>query len=336
MKDYVVAVVGATGLVGTEMISILEQRNFPVLELRPIASDESVGTIVGFRDEGLKVLPLRPGVFDNVDFVFSSAGAIVSRQFAPWAVERGAVVIDNTRAFRMDPEVPLVVPEVNPGEAFKHKGIIANPNCSTIQLVVVLDAINRHWGLERVVVSTYQSVSGKGKDAIEELSRQTIALFNQRPFDVMVFPHQIAFNLIPRIDEVDEATGYTREELKVINESRKIMGLSDLRITCTAVRVPTFACHGESVNIQTRKPFTPDEVRSVLSKAKGIELVDQVDQDEYPMPVTAATKDPVYVGRIRQDYSIQNGLNLWIVSDNIRKGAALNAVQIAELLIKKD
>lgn len=330
--SYVVAVVGATGLVGTEIISILEQRKFPISGLRPIASDESVGMTVTFRGQALKVLPLRPDIFDGVDFVLSSAGAAVSRKFAPWAVQRGCIVIDNTREFRMDPEVPLVVPEVNPKQAFQHKGIIANPNCSTIQLVMTLDVLRKTWGLKRVVVSTYQSVGGKGKNAIEELSRQTVALFNQTPFDILNFPHQIAFNLLPKIDKFDEKTGYTLEELKVVNESRKILAMPDLRITCTAVRVPIFSCHAESVNVETEKPFKLDDVRKAISDAAGMELTDQPLEDEYPMPITAAATDQVFVGRIRRDFSLENGLNLWIVADNIRKGAALNAVQIAELL----
>jgi len=330
--SYVVAVVGATGLVGTEIISILEQRNFPVSELRPIASDLSVGLTVTFKGQQIKVLPLKPKVFDGVDFVLSSAGASVSKKIAPWAVKQGCVVIDNTSAFRMEPDVPLVVPEVNPEKAFEHKGIIANPNCSTIQLILALDVLKKNWGLKRVVVSTYQSVSGKGKDAIEELSKQTIALFSQAPFDVQSFPHQIAFNLIPKIDKFDEETGYTLEELKVVNESRKILGLPDLRITCTAVRVPIFSCHAESVNVETEKTFEIDDVRRAIDEADGMELTDQPMEDEFPMPVGAATTDPVYVGRIRRDFSVENGLNLWVVADNIRKGAALNAVQIAELL----
>lgn len=332
MKKHVVAVVGATGLVGSEIISILEQRAFPVSELRPIASDESVGMTVNFKDKEIKVLPLRPDVFDNADIVLSSAGANVSKKFAPWAVERGCVVIDNTKAFRMDPKVPLVVPEVNPQEAFKHNGIIANPNCSTIQLVMVLNVIRKNWGLKRVVVSTYQSVSGKGKASIEELSKQTMALFNQVPFDILTFPHQIAFNLIPKIDKFDPENGYTREEIKVVNESRKILDMPELRITCTAVRVPVFSCHSESVNVETERPFKLEDVRQTIQASPGMELMDQPMEDEYPMPVTSADTDPVSVGRIRRDFSLENGLNLWVVADNIRKGAALNTVQIAELL----
>ena len=331
-KGYKVAVVGATGLVGQEIIRILEQRRFPVEELRPIASDESVGLLTEFGGREWKVLPLNPDTLRGVDFVLSSAGATVSKRFVPWIKGKHTVVIDNTSAFRMDPDVPLVVPEVNPDQAFQHKGLIANPNCSTIQLVVVLNEIHKKWGLKRVVVSTYQSVSGKGKDAMEELSRQTMALFNQRPFDVVTFPHQIAFNLLPHIDSF-MADGYTKEEVKVINETRKIMDLPDLKITCTAVRVPTFACHGETVNIETQSSFDLEQVRSVLNEADGVQVIDNPKDDEYPMPITAADTDPVYVGRIRRDNSVDNGLNLWIVADNIRKGAALNSVQIAELLI---
>jgi len=267
-----------------------------------------------------------------MDIVLSSPGASVSLEFAPKAVEAGAVVIDNSSAFRMDPDVPLVVPEVNPEAIKGHKGIIANPNCSTIQLVAVLWPLHLAFGIERVVVSTYQAVSGAGRMALEELSGQCAALISQRPVEIKAFEHQIAFNVLPQID-VFEDDGYTREETKMIRESRKIMGLPDLRITATAVRVPVMNAHSEAVNVQTLKPVTAQGAREVLSAAPGLKVVDDPKEMEYPMPLSASGRDEVQVGRIRVDPSVENGLDLWVCADNLRKGAALNAVQIAELVV---
>jgi len=326
-----VAVVGATGVVGREIREILETRDFPVGDLRFLASGRSAGTVVPFRGRDITVENLATVDFEGTDLVLSSPGASVSREFAPRAVEAGAVVVDNSSAFRMDPGVPLVVPEVNPEAVQGHNGIIANPNCSTIQLVVALWPLHRSFGVKRVVVSTYQAVSGAGRRAIEELSRQTMALMGQRPVEIEALPHQIAFNVLPHIDVFGD-DGYTREETKLIRESRKIMGLPELSLTATAVRVPVLNAHSESVNVQTAKPVSADAARGVLARAPGIEVVDDPGDQEYPMPLAAGGRDEVLVGRIRKDVSVDNGLDLWICADNLRKGAALNTVQIAELL----
>lgn len=326
-----VAIVGATGVVGREITEILDTRDFPVGNLRLMASGRSAGAEVTFRGADITVENLATADFGGTDLVLSSPGASVSREFAPRAVKAGAVVVDNSSAFRMDPGVPLVVPEVNPEAAQGHKGIIANPNCSTIQLVVALWPLQQAFGLERVVVSTYQAVSGAGRRAIEELSRQTMALMGQRPVEIEAFPHQIAFNVLPQIDVFGE-DGYTREETKLIRESRKIMALPDLRLTATAVRVPVLNAHSESVNVQTLEPVSADEARELLASSPGIKVVDDPSDQDYPMPLAAGGRDEVLVGRIRRDNSVDNGLDLWICADNLRKGAALNTVQIAELL----
>ncbi len=327
----VVAVVGATGVVGREFLHVLEERRFPVSEVRLYASGRSAGESLVFRSREVVVQNLAQADFDGVDLVLSSPGASVSREFAPRAVAAGAVVVDNSSAFRMDPDVPLVVPEVNPEAARLHHGVIANPNCSTIQLVVVLWPIHRAFGLKRVVVSTYQAVSGAGRKAMEELMSQCVALLNQRPLRIERFPHQIAFNVLPQID-VFEEDGSTREEAKVVRESRKILGLPDLRIAATAVRVPVMNGHAESVNVETERPCPPEAVREVLSAAPGVVVHDDPAELAYPMPLLASGRDEVFVGRIRKDGSVENGVALWVCADNLRKGAALNAVQIAELL----
>ncbi len=327
----VVAVVGATGVVGREFLHVLEERRFPVSEVRLYASGRSAGESLVFRSREVVVQNLAQADFDGVDLVLSSPGASVSREFAPRAVAAGAVVVDNSSAFRMDPDVPLVVPEVNPEAARSHHGVIANPNCSTIQLVVVLWPIHRAFGLKRVVVSTYQAVSGAGRKAMEELMSQCVALLNQRPLRIERFPHQIAFNVLPQID-VFEEDGSTREEAKVVRESRKILGLPDLRIAATAVRVPVMNGHAESVNVETERPCPPEAVREVLSAAPGVVVHDDPAELAYPMPLLASGRDEVFVGRIRKDGSVENGVALWVCADNLRKGAALNAVQIAELL----
>lgn len=330
-REPVVAVVGATGVVGREFLQILEERQFPVSEVRLYASGRSAGEALLFRGREVVVQNLARADFEGVDLVLSSPGAAVSREFAPRAVAAGAVVVDNSSGFRMEPDVPLVVPEVNPEAVRRHRGIIANPNCSTIQLVVVLWPLHRAFGLRRVVVSTYQAVSGAGRKAMEELMSQCVALLNQRPVRIEKFPHQIAFNVLPHID-VFEEDGSTREEAKVVRESRKIMGLPDLRIVATAVRVPVMNGHSESVYVETERPCPPEAVREVLAAAPGVAVYDDPAEAAYPMPLLASGRDEVFVGRIRRDDSVENGVALWVCADNLRKGAALNAVQIAEVL----
>lgn len=333
-ERYRVAVVGATGAVGKEMIAVLEEREFPVSELVPLASYRTAGTEVSFRNRSITVKELKRDSFEGVDLALFSAGGDVSLEFAPNAVKAGTVVVDNSSAFRMDPGVPLVVPEVNPNDIQKHKGIIANPNCSTIQMVVALKPIHDRARIKRIVVSTYQSVSGTGKEAMDELLDQSRMLLNFQKEDIepKVYPHQIAFNCLPHID-VFLDNGYTKEEMKMVNETRKIMGDDSIQVTATTVRVPVFIGHSEAVNIELERDLSPDECREILKKSPGVVVVDDPRQNIYPLPIDAAGEDPVFVGRIRRDESVAYGLNLWIVSDNLRKGAALNAVQIAEILI---
>jgi aspartate-semialdehyde dehydrogenase len=339
-----VALVGATGAVGQTVLRVLEERKFPVKELRLIASERSSGRKLLFSGKEYSVQKLEKDSFGGVDIAFFSSGADRSKEFAPLAVKAGAVVIDNSSAFRSDPEVPLIVPEVNAEEVFKHKGIIANPNCSTIQLVVVLKPLHQAAGVERVVVSTYQSVSGAGAKAMQELFEQTEKIVGSGSADTLLdhnfnqfkgkaLPAQIAFNVIPHIDEFQE-NGYTKEELKMVLETQKIMTDKEIRVTATTVRVPVFFSHSESVNIAMKKPLSADQARGVLEKAPGVSVVDSRQGSRYPLAVECTQRDEVFVGRIRQDETIPHGLNLWIVSDNLRKGAATNAVQIAEVLIK--
>ena len=330
---YTVAVVGATGAVGTEMLSILEERKFPVEEVRPLASSRSAGGEVPFRGEDVKVKLLTRDSFQGIDVALFSAGTAVSKEYAPIAVKAGAVVIDNSSAWRMDPDVPLVVPEVNARALETHQGIIANPNCSTIQMVVVLKPLHDHASITRVVVSTYQSVSGTGKEAMDELAEQCRQLLSFGDVKPKVYPHQIAFNCLPHIDEF-LSSGYTREEMKMVNETRKILGDRSIGVSATTVRVPVFVGHGESVNLETRKKLSVEETRAILSTAPGVQLYDDPSRGLYPLQVHAAGTDAVFVGRIREDETIPNGLNLWVVADNLRKGAALNAVQIAEELVR--
>jgi aspartate-semialdehyde dehydrogenase len=332
-EKYIVAVVGATGAVGNEMVSILEERNFPVEELRLFASERSEGKTIDFHGKPIAVKTLKEDVFRGIDIALFSAGGDRSKHFAPIAAKAGCVVVDNSSAWRMDPEVPLVVPEVNPHDLQWHKGIIANPNCSTIQMVVVLKPIHDSAKIKRVVVTTFQSVSGTGKKAMDELLKQTGDILNFRSVEPKVYPHQIAFNCLPHIDSF-MPNGYTKEEIKMINETKKIMGDDSIRVTATTVRVPVFRCHSESLNIETEKKLTADDVRAILSTAEGVVVYDAPMKNIYPLPVEVADKDETYVGRIREDDSIENGINMWIVADNLRKGAALNAVQIAEKLIK--
>jgi aspartate-semialdehyde dehydrogenase len=334
-EKYNVAVVGATGAVGEQMREVLEERQFPVAELRLLASERSAGQFLPFQSRQLRVGVLQEDSFKDIDIGLFSAGGSVSAKFAPLAVAAGAVVIDNTGRFRMEPDIPLVVPEVNAKEIAKYKtrGIIANPNCSTIQMVAALKPIHDAVRIKRVVVSTYQSVSGAGRKAMEELSQQVGALFNGREIKKEKFPHQIAFNCIPHIDDFTDG-GYTKEELKMINETRKILGEPNLPVTATTVRVPVFCGHSESVNVETVVKLSASETKQILREAPGLVVADEPENNIYPMAIEAAGKDAIYVGRIREDNSVANGLNLWVVADNLRKGAALNAVQIAEILIR--
>lgn len=335
MRSYNVAVVGATGAVGNEMISILEERNFPVKTLTLLASERSLGKELAFRGKKHPVKVLGEHSFGGIDVGLFSAGGSISQKFAPIAAAAGCVVIDNTSAFRYEPDIPLVVPEVNPEKIaeYRKRGIIANPNCSTIQMVVVLKPLHDVARIKRVVVSTYQAVSGTGKKAMEELAEQTRAIMNFQDPVAKVYPYQIAFNCLPHIDVFLE-NGYTKEEMKMVWETQKIMGDDSIAVTATTIRVPVFRAHSESVNIETEKKITAKEAKELLSRAPGIVVVDDPGKREYPLAIHAAGKDETFVGRIREDTSIVNGLNLWIVSDNLRKGAALNAVQIAEILVR--
>jgi aspartate-semialdehyde dehydrogenase len=334
-KKYNVAVVGATGAVGEQMREVLEEREFPVGELRLLASERSAGQYLPFKGQQIRVEVLNEDSFKGADIALFSAGGSVSAKFAPLAVAAGAVVIDNTSNFRMEPDIPLVVPEVNAKEIgnYKKRGIIANPNCSTIQMVVALKPIHDAARIKRVVVSTYQSVSGAGRMAMEELSHQVTALLNGTEVVKKKFPHQIAFNCIPHIDMFVDG-GYTKEEIKMIDETRKILGEPNLPVTATTVRVPVFCSHSESVNVETERKMTAAEAKALLRTAPGVLVCDEPEKNVYPMALDATGKDATLVGRIREDNSIANGLNLWVVADNLRKGAALNAVQIAEILIR--
>ena len=336
MKEFTVAVVGATGAVGNEMIATLEQRKFPVRGLKLLASDRSLGVTLPYKGEDIPVEVLTENSFKGVQIGLFSAGGSISQKFAPIAAESGCVVVDNTSAWRMDPDVPLVVPEVNAHAIaqYKKRGIIANPNCSTIQMVVVLKPLHDAAKIKRVVVSTYQAVSGTGKKAIYELETQVRALFNNQEIEKKVYPHQIAFNCLPHIDAFLE-NGYTKEEMKMVNETKKIMEDAGIAVTATTVRVPVFYGHSESVNVEFERDLTPDAARKLLGKAPGVKVVDDPNKNQYPLAIYAAGKDDTFVGRIRKDESVKYGLNMWIVSDNIRKGAALNAVQIAEILGEK-
>jgi len=332
---YHLAVVGATGAVGNEMVKILEERHFPVGKLTLLASERSIGKELKFKGEPHPVQVLNERSFSGVDIGLFSAGGSISQRFAPIAASSGCVVIDNTSAFRMEHDIPLVVPEVNPETIamYKNRGIIANPNCSTIQMVVALKPIHDAAKIKRVVVSTYQAVSGTGKKAIEELIEQTKALLSSREPEVKVYPHRIAFNCLPHID-VFMDNGYTKEEMKMVNETKKILNDPSIAVTATTVRVPVLYGHSESVNIETKVKITAEQVRKILTQAPGIIVLDDVSVNKYPLPIDAAGKDETFVGRIREDESIENGINMWIVSDNVRKGAALNAIQIAEILIR--
>jgi aspartate-semialdehyde dehydrogenase len=331
-----VAVVGATGVVGRTMVQVLGERGFPVAELRLLASGRSAGRTVEVRGQSIEIQEAAGEVFDGVDIALFSAGADTSKDLAPQAAARGATVIDNSSAWRMDPNVPLVVSQVNPHDLEWHEGIVANPNCSTMQLAPVLMALRDSVGLERVVVDTYQSVSGTGADAIAELEGQIRSHVAGEAKQAGVYPHPIAFNALPEID-VFLDNGYTKEEWKVVTESRKILHLPDMRISCTAVRVPVFVSHSEAVHVETRDPITPERARRLFGDVEGVVVQDDPVAHEYPLATDAAGRDEIFVGRVRQDASIadERGLAFWVVSDNLRKGAATNAVQLAEALVER-
>ena len=326
-----VAIAGATGAVGTEFLKLLEARDFPMKSLRLLASSRSAGSKLKFRGENLEVEELTPKSFKGIDIAFFSAGGSRSKEFAPHAVDSGAVVIDNSSAFRMDEKVPLVVPEINPKQAFEHQGLIANPNCSTIQMVVALNPIHRAANIQRVVVSTYQAVSGAGASAMEELKQQLRAWANDEPMKQEVFPTQIAFNLFPHID-VFQDNGYTKEEMKMVHETRKIMNAPNMQISATCVRVPVLRAHSEAVWVETEKPLSESEARGLFEKEPGIVVQDERESGGYPTPWHITETQETYVGRIRKDISHPNGLTFWVVADQLYKGAALNAIQIAEVL----
>ena len=335
-KTFNVAVAGATGAVGNQMITSLEERSFPVKSIKLLASHRSAGRKLRFKGDTVVVEEMTEDSFKGVDIALFSAGGSTSKQFAPIAAESGCVVVDNSSQWRMDPDVPLVVPEVNPHAIAQYtkKGIIANPNCSTIQMVVPLKPIHQKFKIKRVVVSTYQAVSGTGKKAVDELFDQTRAILNFQEIENKVYPHQIAFNCLPHID-VFLDNGYSKEEVKMVNETRKILEDDSIGITATTVRVPVFYSHSESVNIETHQTISAAEVRTLLEKEPGVVVVDDLEKNLYPLAIDAAGRDEIFVGRIREDESIPNGINLWVVADNIRKGAATNATQIAEVLAKE-
>lgn len=331
-----VAVVGATGAVGEEFLRILESRKFPVKELRLLASKRSAGRKMRFCGVDYTVHELTKHSFQGIKIALFSAGASISREYVPYAIESSAICVDNSSAFRMDDDVPLVVPEVNPQEIARHHGVIANPNCSTIQMVVALKPIHDAAKIKRIVVSTYQAVSGAGLKAVDELLKETASILeSKKGFQRNLFPHQIAFNVLPQIPQSKAflPNGYTSEEMKMVNETKKIMGDHNIRVTATTVRVPVIRGHSESVNVETEKKISAAEVKRLLSNAPGVKVVDDPVNQIYPLAIDAVGKDDVFVGRIREDESIDNGINMWIVSDNIRKGAALNAIQIAEKLL---
>jgi aspartate-semialdehyde dehydrogenase len=334
MQRYKVAIVGATGLVGQEFIKVLEQREFPIDSIQLLASDRSSGKKLFVTHEEIEVKETVPESFKGIDIALFSAGAEISRYFSPIAAQSGAVVIDNSAAFRMEPTVPLVVPEVNPEDIKWHKGIIANPNCSTIQIVVALYPLHKANPIKRIIVDTYQAVSGNGSPAVDELTTQASQVLDGQTTIPHVFPHQIAFNVLPEID-VFLDNDYTKEEWKMLEETRKIMHADDIAISATCVRVPVFTGHSEAVNVEFSHPMSPEEAKHILAQAPGVKVLDDPTVSLYPQPWSAAGTDEVFIGRIRRDASHPNGLVMWVVADNLRKGAALNAIQIAEEMIKR-
>ena len=335
MKAYNVAIVGATGMVGQEFIKVLQQRNFPAASVSLYASDRSAGKKLYVGHQEIEVKETSPESFQNIDIALFSAGAEISRYFSPIAAKSGTLVVDNSSAFRMEPKVPLVVPEINPEDIKLHEGIIANPNCSTIQMVVALYPLHKVNPIKRIVASTYQAVSGTGAAAMEELTTQAKLVLEGQNVVPHVYPHQIGFNLLPEID-VFLDNGYTKEEWKMVEETRKIMHAPDIAISATCVRVPVFIGHSEAISIEFTDPMSPEEARQILARAPGVKVLDDPSVSLYPMPWLAAGSDDVYVGRIRADASQSKGLVMWVVSDNLRKGAALNAVQIAEEAAQRD
>ncbi len=335
MKGLHVAVVGASGAVGRAMLKVMEEKDFPVAKITLLASKRSAGSVLYYKGEKQVVSELKEESFQGVDLALFSAGSSVSQTFAQSAVDQGAVVIDNSSAFRMNQDVPLIVPEVNPDAVTDHHRLIANPNCSTIQMVVALKPIYDAVGIEQVVVSTYQSVSGAGNKAVEELKEQTQALLDGSSNEPVNFPHPIAFNIIPHIDAFLE-NGYTKEEMKMVDETKKIFADQDIRVSPTAARVPVMIGHSESIYIKTKAPIEVKEAVKIWDSAPGVAVIDDAKQNQYPLPIEAAGRDEVLIGRIRKDLHEEKALNFWVVADNLRKGAATNAVQIAELIIKKE
>lgn len=334
-QSYRVAILGATGAVGTELLELLAQRNFPLANLKLLASPRSAGQHLTFQGESLRVEAVDDTAFDNIDLVLASAGGSISKMWAPKAVAAGAVVIDNSSAFRMQPDVPLIVPEVNPEAAATHQGIIANPNCTTILMTLAVYPLHQVQPVQRIVAATYQSASGAGARAMEEMKAQARAILNGEPAPTEIFPYPLAFNLFPHNSALTDQ-GYCEEEMKMVNETRKIFGDPDIRITATCVRVPVLRAHSEAINLEFASPFGVAKAREVLSQAPGVKLLEDWSANYFPMPIEASGQDDVLVGRIRQDLSHPNCLELWLCGDQIRKGAALNAVQIAELLAAKD
>lgn len=334
-NSYRVAILGATGAVGRELLELLESRNFPISDLKLLASERSAGQRLPFKGENLLVESVSDAMFENVDLVLASAGGSTSKTWASIATEKGAVVIDNSSAFRMNPEVPLVVPEVNPQAAANHKGIIANPNCTTILMTVAVWPLHQIKSVKRIVAATYQSASGAGAKAMEEVKTQARAILEGKQPAAEVFPYTLAFNLFPHNSPLND-WGYCEEEMKMVNETQKIFGDQQIRISATCVRVPVLRAHSEAINLEFDTPFSPEEAREILSKSPGVKLVEDWQKNYFPMPMEATGRDEVLVGRIRQDISHPCGLELWLCGDQIRKGAALNAVQIAELLVEKN
>ncbi len=334
-KEVRVAILGATGAVGTEFLELLASRNFPLASLKLLASGRSAGKIIPFKGENLVVEEVTESAFKDVDLVLASAGGSTSKAWAKKIREAGAVIVDNSSAFRMEPQVPLVVPEINPEAAANHRGIIANPNCTTILMGVAVYPLHKVQPIKRMVISTYQSASGAGARAMEEVKTQAQAILNQQPPVAEILPYPLAFNLFPHNSALNEL-GYCEEEMKMINETRKIFGDNQIRITATCVRVPVLRAHSESINLEFDQPFPVDKAREILSNAPGVKLVEDWQKNYFPMPIDATGKDEVLVGRIRQDLSHPCGLELWLCGDQIRKGAALNAIQIAELLVEKN
>ncbi len=334
-KKYKIAILGATGAVGAELMSILLERDFPIAELKLLASPKSVGKTINFNGQEIAIAPVTPESFDGIDIVLASAGASVSKEWAAIAVSKGAIIIDNSSAFRQDPNVPLVVPEVNPQAIDQHQGIIANPNCTTILMNLAVYPLHKVKPVKRIVAATYQSVSGAGAKAMDELIEQTQAILNNQEPKAEILPYPIGFNLFLHNSPLDEQ-GYCAEEMKMVNETRKIFNCPEIQITATCVRVPVLRAHSEAINIEFSEPFSVNTAKEILSKAAGVRLIDDWSRNYFPMPIAASGKDEVLVGRIRQDISNPNCLDLWLCGDQIRKGAALNAIQIAELLIDRN